>query len=729
MDAKVQLPGLVAGLVSRSSLLARFRDADASLVTVTAPAGYGKTTLLAQWAATDGRRFAWVSLDDLDDDPLTLTTSILRGLEAAGLVDQDVADDAARADFVTTLRPRLRRTMAQLPEPTVLVLDDVHLLGGAMTADVLLTLVKSVPDGSQIVLSGRSAPPIPLGSLRAGRRLFEAGAGDLAFGDAEAAELLRRAGLSLPAGQMQALIDHTEGWAGGLFLAALALRSQPDPGQAVEAFGGSHRVFAEFFGDELLTGLPADTRQFLEQTSVLERLSGPLCDAITGRRDSARLLERLHQAGNLFVVPLDDERRWYRYHHMFRDLLQAELRLTSPEAEPEVRRRASAWLEADGDLDGAVDQAVKAGDADRVGLLLLPQLIDLAADNANARVGRWLAAFDDEQIAASAPLALAAAWHMLAIPDPPGVERWLDAAETALAARGSDAPEQARLALLVGRAMLGAGGTRQVIADCESVRAAGSLGNPWWGFASAACSAALIFCGEIDRAAEMLEDVVASSAPATAAHTAALALLSLVASEREDRTTALELVRRAEEQMDQGRLWEFAPLVVVHGIAANVLQRAGEPSDALAHASQARRLLGRLQGRAPRTTIVGAVLAGDAYAGLGDVSTARTMLAEARRVLPAEPDATWLRERFAQLEQRLARSTAAVSAGVGSITPAELRLLEYMPTHLSLRQISDELYISRNTVKSHAVSIYRKLGVSSRSDAVVRARELGLITT
>ncbi|HEX6621607.1 MAG TPA: hypothetical protein VF024_18240, partial [Solirubrobacteraceae bacterium] len=388
------------GLVARARLVQRLMGVrDGSLALLVAPAGYGKTTTLLDWARHDERPFAWVALERADNEPEHLLASL------------------ARATAPLTGRGR----------EFVLVMDDVQVLTSKAAIDVLTRLVEHPPPGAQLVLASRCEPPLPLGRLRAHREMLELTLRDFIMTRGEAAALLELAGVAVCAADVDALVQRTEGWPAGLYLAALSLRDEPDPAGAVARFGGDDRIVSDYVADALLSDLSAEQVAFLQRTSVLDRLSGPLCDAVLAQAGSANTLRDLARA-NALVVRLDRTDEWYRYHGLLVQMLRAELRRHEPQFEGELHRRASRWHAEHNDVDAAIRHAAAAGDAQLAGDLLWTNAFRYIPQGHNATVRRWLGHFTDEQLAGHAPLALVAANAHLADGDRDHADHWTAAA-------------------------------------------------------------------------------------------------------------------------------------------------------------------------------------------------------------------------------------------------------------------------------------------------------------
>jgi LuxR family maltose regulon positive regulatory protein len=437
LATKLHVPGPQPGFVARPRLVERLEEGLArGLLLVCAPAGFGKTSLLADWARRGGRPVAWLSLDQADNDPARFWRHAVAALDRArpGIAEQVAPllgppPPRSFEGLVTALINQL----AARPDQVVLVLDDYHLVEAQPVRASLGFLLEHRPSGLHLALTSRADPPLALARLRGRGQLAELRDADLRFTAEEAAALLRGAvGPDLPEAAVAVLAVRTEGWAAGLQLAGLSLRGQADVAGFVASFSGSHRFVLDYLTEEVLERQPAPVRTFLLETSVLERLSGPLCDAVTGRTDSQQLLEQVERA-NLFLVPLDEVRGWWRYHQLFADLLRARLQQQQPERVPQLHRAAAAWSEARGLADDAVRYALAAGDAAWAARLAERHADELLLHSQGATVQRWLAALPAELVGSRPRLLLAQARLTLLSGRVEGVDDLLDTAEGAFA--------------------------------------------------------------------------------------------------------------------------------------------------------------------------------------------------------------------------------------------------------------------------------------------------------
>ena len=476
LTAKFHRPTAPRHLVARPALVARLHDGLAAgrpLTLIAAPAGYGKTTLAAAWAAQLTCPVAWLALDEADDDPLRFCTYLLAALQrVAPTVGAELLPALRsgqlppQAVLVSTL---VNDLAAVQPAPLVCVLDDFHAVQDSAILSLVQALLAHADGGLHLCLATREDPALPLARLRARDQLTEVRAADLRLSEAETGAFLRDGmGLPLAPADVARLAERTEGWAVGLQLAGLSLQGRSDPAAFVESLSGSHRFILSYLTEEVLARQPAAVQAFLLQTSLLERLCGELCDAVTGGSGSADLLERL-VAANLFIVPLDDEARWYRYHHLFGELLQTQLRRRGPEQVAELHRRASRWHEAQAMPVEAIGHALAAGEHERVVALLERHGWALLNQGEAHRLERWLAALPADWGARSPRINLDFGWMRLLRGQPAQVGPHLAAAEAALAHAGDSAagPLRAECLALQANLLQAQGRTAEAIAAAE----------------------------------------------------------------------------------------------------------------------------------------------------------------------------------------------------------------------------------------------------------------------
>jgi LuxR family maltose regulon positive regulatory protein len=441
LATKLHVPRPQPGFVPRPRLAQALSEGLArGRVLICAPAGFGKTSLLADWARSAGRPVAWLGLDAGDNDPARFWRYVVAALDRAqpgiaGHLGPLLGPPSPRSfdGFVTALINELAAQPGG--DEVLLVLDDYHLVDSGPVHDSVAFLLENLPPGLLLAVSGRADPPLPLARLRARGQLAELRAAELRFTTDEAAALLGVAGPVLPDTAVVALTARTEGWAAGLQLAALSLRGHADAAGFVAAFSGSHRFVLDYLADEVLDGQPGPVRAFLLETSVLERLSGELCDAVTGRSGSQAMLHDIEQAG-LFLVPLDEVRGWWRYHHLFADLLRARLEQEQPGRVPELHRAAAAWFDEHDLGDDAVRHALAAGDAAWAAQLVERYVDALLRRSEGVTLRRWLSTLPVELLGARPRLCLAQGFSAVVSGQVEAIEPLLDDAERAFGATG-----------------------------------------------------------------------------------------------------------------------------------------------------------------------------------------------------------------------------------------------------------------------------------------------------
>ncbi|MGI9182058.1 MAG: LuxR C-terminal-related transcriptional regulator [Longimicrobiaceae bacterium] len=453
LETKLYVPGRRAGLVSRPRLVERLQEvSERKLTVVSAPAGFGKTTLLTEWLADSaaGERTAgWVSLDATENEPALFWAYFIRALQKVHPTVGEHALSLLRSPQPPLEDPFLRALIHEidaLDAETLVVLDDYHVIQAPAIHEALSFLLDRLPSRMHLVLASRSAPPLPLSRLRARGELMELGHADLRFtADEVSAFLNEEMALDIGAADLTRLEQRTEGWIAGLKLAALSMKGRDDVREFVHAFSGDHRYITDYLGEEVLQRQPEAVRDFLLRTSVLERLSGPLCDAVTGGEDGRSMLQELERR-NLFVVPLDDRREWYRYHHLFAEVLQAHLAEDQPERVRTLHRRASAWHQQQGSPGDAVRHALAAGEMKQVAELLELTWPAMNRAHQTATWLGWARALPDAQVRDSPVLSVGYAWALLNEGELEEAEaRLRDAERTVEAAeRGGPVSEQLR---------------------------------------------------------------------------------------------------------------------------------------------------------------------------------------------------------------------------------------------------------------------------------------------
>ena len=734
LESKLYRPAIRPGVVPRAQLLDRLRSTRAvPTVAVVAPAGYGKTTLLGLWAEADDRPFAWLSLDPHDNDPIVLLTHLAVALDRISPLPAEVFDAlrSAGVSIPATVVPRLGSALSQLPHPLVLVVDDVHHLRDGASLDALVTLVGHVRGPAQIALVGRRVP-LPLARQRAQGGVVEIGVEDLAFTEDGARSLLRAAGAELPDEEVVRLARRTEGWAAGLYLAALArTTTRLVPATAVP--GRDDRLVADYVESELFARLPPRDLSFLTRTAVLERLCGPLCDAVLEESGSTAELAHLRE-NNLFLVPLDGQGRWFRYHQLFRDLLRARLDRDGHGQSQELLRRAAAWCETDGQLETALHYAQDAGDVDRVARIAIALAQPMYATGRSTTLMGWFEWVDERGAVERHPAIAAQAAYVCALTGRPAAsDRWADLSErwSGRLATGDDGGPFA-MWLPSAHAMLCRRGVEQMRWEVEEgasrVPGAGSAGDTEYPMRMFLGGVAHLLLGDADTAEARFTDTteLVDVAQRTPFFSVTLAYRALLARERGDWRNAETLVDEALSVARNGHTESHITSVLVFALAARVALHRRDQTLARAHLGEAQRLRPLLSHAIPWYAVGTLLEMAEVAIGLGDPSGARLFVRDAEAVLRRRPDLGTLSKRTDEVRARIGTLHGG-GAGTSTLTSAELRILPLLMTHLTLAGIADRLFLSRHTVKAQVWSMYRKLEVHTRSDAVARARELGLL--
>jgi LuxR family transcriptional regulator, maltose regulon positive regulatory protein len=735
VSSKLAAPTPRAGLIARADVLSLLQAGLGSkLCLLIAPAGFGKTTLLAQWqAASGGGRVAWLSLDEGDNDPTRFWVYVV---EALRTVEPGVGAAALGAlrrpsvDLDQDVLPPLVNDLSAIGGPLVLVLDDYHLITEITCQQSFGFFLDHLPAAVHVVLATRVDPPLQLARVRARAELLELRAADLQFTGREAAALLNDAmGLGLSAEEVQRLVERTEGWAVGLVLAGLSIRGRADTGAFIATFQGDNRHVADYLATEVLERQPEEIRTFLLQTSVLERLSGPLCDAVLQAHGSVEVLGELERS-NLFLVPLDDHRQWYRYHRLFAQLLRLELGRRDPELVPVLHRRAAAWHRQAGNIDEAIGHASAAGDYTEAGALIARHWAAHWLGGQRATVARWLDGLPEVAITADPPVALITAWTRgFRGASKQDTEGWLAAAEEP--SYGGPPPDgmssQAFGAALARATLMFDDLGRSAAAARRALELAG--GQPaessW---AGSALGQTLYLSGRSAEARPRLEDLV-SQAPASVqayAVVTALAVLSLIAADQND-PDADSLARRAVATANAHGV-SFEPLTgIVYLALGRVLGRQGELAEAEVQLGRALELF-EVDSMSLHRALALLMLVSVRH-GRGDLAGARALVEQARGLIDQFTDPGVLPALLEQAEGTLGPPPPKQVALVEPLTERELAVLRLLPTRLSTREIAREFSVSVNTVRSQVQAIYRKLQASSRAEAVARARQLGLLPT
>ena len=720
-------------MVRRARLLEMLDDdKGASLTVLNATVGYGKTTLARSWCVERPEAVIWMTLDSADDDPVRLWAHLATAVErlGEGFGHRALSCLGVRGAKAETAVDELMNGLVAYRRRVTIVLDDLHAVRSDASARSIAHAIERLPPNARLVASTRSDPAIGLARLRARGVLTEVRARELAFTVDETRELAVREGIGLSSESAELLVERTEGWPAGLYLAALWLRDLQDPDAGVREFAGSARQVGEYLADEVLTALTPEIRDFLVRTSVLGRFTPELCDAVLGLGDSVAVLADLARS-NMFLVALDARGEWYRYHHLFGEVLQLEL---GRDAKRELRRRAAAWCRANALAEEAIEYAAAADDAELVAELLLETHLEFIWGGRLGQFLGWVRWLPTELLVQQPVLAGAGAVAaaLLAAPEVE-VQQLLAVAERARRERPQLWLPYLEAGVEMARSqMVEAGDVDAAVGHARRAVAAAQEGADVLSVSALGCMAqALYFSGELDDtrrvAAQAVERPDAPGVPD--AYVGSLGLLALVDAEQGRTESAEAWARQAlafARQHFQADSWvaSFAHL----GLAL-AAESTGRLDEAEHEALRGERLR-----RSPQPTV------GHAHAllVLARVRVARSRfaraasdLARAQRAIAGFQDPGRLPTIAATTEQALvaARADAGHGGLVEDLSPGELAVLRGLAAGLSRREIGAQLYISLNTVKGRTRELYRKLGATSQAEAVARAEALGLLAS
>jgi LuxR family maltose regulon positive regulatory protein len=726
--SKLHAPAVRDQTISRDRLLERLRARSGyRLSLIACPAGFGKTTLLASWHEVEATQkpVAWVSLDEGDNDPVVLWSYAIEALRrvcpAIGRTLSPATVGAAR--IVDVLLPRLMNELED-QDGIALIFDDFHRLTSGAAADSVAWFVDHVPSTCQLVLATRTEPALPLATLRAHGELLELRSDDLQFTPEEADAFLNgRLALGLTPEDVDALVRRTEGWPAGLYLAALALRGGADRHAFVHRFGASSRHVVDFLVEEVIKVHDPETQAFMFRSSVLDRLSGPLCDAVLEAQGSSGRLSALSRT-NLFLVPLDDLGEWYRFHHLFAQLLRLEFAQREPGLSPTLHRRASVWHRDHGTTEEAIHHALEAGMFAEAAELIEASWPYYANMCRHASVLAWLQRLPDEVLRADARLLLVKAWVLSYAVRREEAARAIAAIEELGVAGEGPLPDgfsSVESSLTSLRASFPWGDVGAQLTHGLRAAELEGPGSPRRSVACWAVGMGYYYQGRYEDADPWFEETIALANENWLVAGSALAHRSLIAGEQgrhdEQRLLAAQATQLAREHTIDEIDGEV-PLALGASLAAR-----GMPEQALGPIERAVAVL-RSWGQ-PIDLAHGLLHEASVLHSLGQRQRGEVVIAEVRSILDTCSDPGILRQRLKAIEP-VPRARGAGPAG-DELTEAELRVLRLLSGPLTEREIGHELYLSHNTVHSHARSIYQKLGASSRAQVLEEARRRGLL--
>jgi LuxR family maltose regulon positive regulatory protein len=725
-DTKTSVPQSRAGSVSRIELIRTGRASDCRVVAVTAPAGYGKTTMLTQWAVAEDRPVAWVSLNRFDDDPGALLTLLAYAFAGAVPGYADLVADVSGLGISALGRaaPRLASALQASPVPFVVMLDDLHELESAGCHDVLGVVISGIPRGSQMVTASRSEQP-HVARLRAAGDGHEFVSGDLALDAGGAEAIFASTHVRISREVAAAVTARTEGWPVGLYLAAVIARE----GGAALAVSGEDPYVADYLYRESVARLPEDVQHFLRCTAVLDQMCAPLCDAVLGEPGAQGRLRRL-EAGNLFLIPLDRRREWYRYHPLFREFLVGELRRAEPESIMKLHLRAADYYEAHGSPEIALEHLLNTSERGRCRQLVAQLVLPTYQAGRMSTVLRWLSTLGDPAVEEYPPLAVLAGWMDVMSGRTAEAQRWCAIAEAAsfdlTSPDGAASFDSARAML---RACVCPAGPEKMMADATFALAQEPEWSVWRDTALIACAEAHLLYGEADRAAALFTETSAVATTLGNTDTTAIsnAELALLAMDHKQWAEAAERLEAALAVIDDHGMDDYACSILAFAAAARLALHRGDQQRVDRELTRAMRARPSCTYTLPFLAVRARLQLAKVFQARGDQNTAHHLMHEIDDILFHRPGLGVLVDQVSDFRDVLTASAQTRAVGGPPLTPAELRLLPYLQTHLTIREISQRLFVTRSTASSQIGSIYRKLGVTQRGEAVHQATAVGLL--
>lgn len=725
--AKFALPNARRpGVVGRENLIKVARDSGKRVVGITAPAGYGKTTLLAQWADSEDRLVGYISFDRFDNDPVRLMTLLASAYSRMSPANAEAVADVAGpgASVLGRSAPGFAALLRASEVPFVLMLDDLHELNSPECHDALGVIMPSVPHQSQVVTASRyEQPHIPW--MRASGEAIELGAAELALDASGVQEVFAAQQVSVSPEQASLVAQRTEGWAAGLHLVALIASERDSDDLAVS---GDDRYLADFLYDQSLKHLSEDVQTFLRRTAILDELSGPLCDAVLGSSGSHCILRHLDET-HMFLVPLDRRREWYRYHDLFREFLFGELRRLEPDVIGDLHGRAADWYETNGVPAKAVEHLLHTRERRRCAELIAAVGLSSYQAGEMATLARWMSELGEEAIREYPPLAVISGDVALLRGRTAEAERWMTIVES-ISYDGvpGDGTASFDSSKAIFSAMLCQHGPDQMLADARLALDEEPPWSLWRDTALDVCAQAHLLLGDREKAQELFEETssLAEACGNTDNFVVAESELAILAMDRGAWDEAEQYAGRALDTVKELQMHDYAISLIAFASNARMALHRGDRERAhrlLAEGMRARQFCTAAM---PYLAVRGRLQLANVWLALADMSSANHLLREINDILHVRPMLGALVEEVDKFRARIS-STSAHALGATPLTAAELRLLPFLQTHLALGEIAERLFVSRNTVRTQVASIYRKLGVGSRSDAVDKANEVGLL--
>jgi len=733
VEAKLRVPTVRPGLVARERLSQHFDPVSTRLTLVEAPAGWGKTTFVATWAGRGEirqRQVVWISLDQQDNDPVLYWSYLLEGLRrhVPGIGHSAIAYlRTPGVDLVRVTLPALINDLAAIEHDTILVLDDYHLITNPQIREGMALLLERGPETLHLVILTRSSSGLAIERMRARGEMAHVDADDLRFREDEVDELLNSVlELGVESDLVERLHTRTEGWIAGLWLAGLSLNRREDRWPLVDALAGDNRHIADYLMAEVVGGLSEARQRFLRRTAVLDSLCGPLCDAVTAEAGAEQELREIEKA-NLFVVPLDASRRWYRYHTLFSELLRAELERVEPELVATLHARAAAWYRSAGLVSDALQHATAASDIPQVTELITRHWYSFVQQGQIDTVVGWLDRLPSEAVNASPDLCLTQAWNAVNLGRLDEVGDRIAAAEAAIAP-GDDSVEAASLRAAAGmlrcveRYMAGdlAGAIRAAQLAVEKVP---DESSPWRSIGCPVLGIAQIWNGQAQDGERWIEAAMprADQAHNHLAIIHGLGGLAASQAEQGDLAAGEAFARRALDLVGTYRLTEHWATTMSHVVQAKAQLARGDLDSAERELTRAVELASRGIARIENSYAM--LTLAQIRNAKGDPVGARALLYRAQQRLAGSPNPGIL--------PGLVREAAAAAGGAlpGGLSEREVAVLRQVAAGRTNAEVAAHLHLSERTVHAHLRTIFQKLEVRSRTEATRYAADHGLLSS
>ena len=726
LEAKLLLPRSRPGTVRRTRLLRQLRSArDYRVVAIIAPPGYGKTSLLMQWASLEPTSTAWMTADDGDNDPVVFLSYLAGAVARVVPLDPGIFEAiASPAVSNRVVVGRLLAALAGRAEPVRIVIDDAHRITDQACLDAFGELVRYLPGACQVAIAGREPPGLPLARWRADGSMIEIGPVDLAMDEEEAAGLVSRSGRLLSDEAAARLTRETDGWPALLALAAVGARRPDDGDGPVDAT--RHGRIADYLRSEVFENRSEADIAFLTRTSILVTLSGPVCDAIVDRPGSSETLAGLARS----TLLVDEYGGTYRYHTLLRDFLRSELLAREPRAVAGLHRRAADWYRANDDLDRAVDHAFSAGDLDLAATLAGRGMLRYHWSGRRATTRAWFTRFGDEALEERPWLAILAAWEELAAGEVAAAMRLADIVERS---KYEGAPPDGTASFESSRAMLRATmvrrGADDAMANATRAVALEAAGSRWRDLALWVLAVARLMTGDPHGADAALAEAitVARSSGNPGLGHCLLGHRSLLTAEAGNWAAATALLEEADALGLSADMSGYLSGVPSLAARIRIAIHRGDIDAARRNLARATSVRPTMTAAAPVLSLVSLLGLARAHLAIGDPAGARTLLAQAGQVIRQRPDLGILPGEVRALRELIDRLEPSLGSGASTLTAAELRVLALLPYYLSFKEVGQRLGVKATTVKTHALAIYGKLGASTRSEAMDLAVEAGLL--